>query len=40
MSTLTPEDWQALGALVGLLIFVLTAAWLAINHDPFDDGDF
>lgn len=41
MGPVTPEDWQAMGALMGLLILALTAAWIIMNDNgPYDDGDF
>jgi hypothetical protein len=37
---MSPEDWQTLGALVGLFLLVLPAVWLLVKNNPFDDGDF
>ncbi len=35
---MTQSDWEAVGALVGMLILTATAIWVAYKSDDFDGG--
>ena len=35
---MTEADWSTLGALFGLIVFVIMVVVYIIDNDPFDDG--